>query len=947
MCLEIMKYNFVIGKKMKRSLDSVLEVKLESFRFENKRQCIDKTRELKYGQYDEEYYRQWLPHLTSPSAIHLRDKVLDVKADNAFGWNHGKKDVQSKTLLHWLLMEKKKYPRSLIIVQHGSFYEQWGIDSIFCNEFGGLKVQGDTMKMKTGTPLLSVQRLLDGLVAEGFICRIYEEEGDDLTSGLKKRKLKQVVSNVNPVYFPSVNLIDTEDVRSSKPLVYALSNSLLVLDMSTLMYTVHVGLSANAMFALILSLEPGLIYVDRQNNTTFNTTRVRREKLPPEIQTIAHIWEHLKHIYHIETERFLETKANRNRVPLLRSTSTQLGITFGISKDIPSLISSLLGKSSSSEKGFLRNWILVKPTTVGRIAMKALANDIMMGTLPVAMTSVLNPKKIFGLLSANGVCKDSRLFHKINKQLTKFHYNQHLYRVTIEYTGLELEYDIFKKNLDAIMSWFDKNLVLPRTQKHQVIGIEPFLEKNETRILKHPLQDQIEDECDTLQELLQNYESEGLEIAYNSVENELVLFSPSGQPGHNFKLVSNKQGRRKHCYTTDELQLTQKNLVNMLINYKTEQLKIMRDWCIKLTCEYGETMRLFLQAQVISKTVHRHLAHVVSKGWNEALVDTEEKKINIQSVFPHWLPSDMSTLNDVNMDFGEIILLTAPNAHGKTTLIRSIMITAILAHAGLYVPAKIARLPEFTRFFLRLGSSDRPAENLSSFEAEILDLQMILKDINSQSLICLDELARSTSPKEAMAISQSLIEYLKKSSCYTVFSTHLHALLDQGLDVTRKTMTPEFLFADGECRNSLSLSICQRFNIPDVIIERATELLGDIHKLQVQPSKTVIDIANRIIGILPTHVPNGLLVPPFLTRTASVYIMKEEATSLFYIGESKHVVNRQYQHDTSTRKQRNGHMWIYPVANKTDSLHYESLIIKECVKQGILLSSVNDGQHSL
>lgn len=115
-------------------------------------------------------------------------------------------------------------------------------------------------------------------------------------------------------------------------------------------------------------------------------------------------------------------------------------------------------------------------------------------------------------------------------------------------------------------------------------------------------------------------------------------------------------------------------------------------------------------------------------------------EMNLKGLSPYWIRRSTATLNDVELK--GLFLLTAPNMSGKSTLMRSVLVTALLANCGLFVPCSTAQVPKYDHFFLRTASHDVPIEKKSAFALEMDDMRIILKDATSKSLIMIDELGK-------------------------------------------------------------------------------------------------------------------------------------------------------------------------------------------------------------
>ncbi len=123
------------------------------------------------------------------------------------------------------------------------------------------------------------------------------------------------------------------------------------------------------------------------------------------------------------------------------------------------------------------------------------------------------------------------------------------------------------------------------------------------------------------------------------------------------------------------------------------------------------------------------------------------------------------------------LLITGPNMAGKSTYMRQVVLIAIMAQIGCYVPATKAKLKVFDQIFTRIGASDDLAQGQSTFMVEMSETSYALKHATNDSLIIFDELGRGTSTYDGIALAHAIIEYLEKNlNVKTLFSTHYHEL---------------------------------------------------------------------------------------------------------------------------------------------------------------------------
>src|SRR6476646_10140224 len=140
-----------------------------------------------------------------------------------------------------------------------------------------------------------------------------------------------------------------------------------------------------------------------------------------------------------------------------------------------------------------------------------------------------------------------------------------------------------------------------------------------------------------------------------------------------------------------------------------------------------------------------------------------------------FVPNDLY----LNSSSHSILLITGPNMGGKSTYQRQTALTVLMAQMGGFVPARSARLPVVDRIFTRIGASDNLARGRSTFMVEMTETAAILNTATPRSLILLDEIGRSTSTYDGLAIAWAVVEYIHSTSrAKTLFATHYHELTE-------------------------------------------------------------------------------------------------------------------------------------------------------------------------
>ncbi|KAJ2520574.1 Mismatch repair protein msh3 [Coemansia sp. RSA 1939] len=133
---------------------------------------------------------------------------------------------------------------------------------------------------------------------------------------------------------------------------------------------------------------------------------------------------------------------------------------------------------------------------------------------------------------------------------------------------------------------------------------------------------------------------------------------------------------------------------------------------------------------------------------------------------------------DGNGHRSRAMILTGPNAGGKSSLIRTVALTSIMAQCGSYVPASRARLSIIDAIFTRMGASDNLMGGESTFMVEMRETEELMRQATSRSLAIVDELGRGTSTHDGAAIAYSVLEHLVSKGPLTFFVTHYAHLVD-------------------------------------------------------------------------------------------------------------------------------------------------------------------------
>ncbi len=209
--------------------------------------------------------------------------------------------------------------------------------------------------------------------------------------------------------------------------------------------------------------------------------------------------------------------------------------------------------------------------------------------------------------------------------------------------------------------------------------------------------------------------------------------------------------------------------------------------------------------------------------------------------------------NDIIMDKKtNILLITGPNMAGKSTYIRQLAITVIMAQIGSFVPASKALIPLFDAIFTRIGASDDLISGESTFMVEMNEANRAISEATSNSLILFDELGRGTATFDGIALAQAIIEYIHNEiGCPTLFSTHYHELTDlelnlkhlKNIHVSAYEENGELVFLhkvkEGSVDKSYGINVAKIANLPKGLISRAKEILTIYEQTEIKREELI------------------------------------------------------------------------------------------------------------
>lgn len=187
-----------------------------------------------------------------------------------------------------------------------------------------------------------------------------------------------------------------------------------------------------------------------------------------------------------------------------------------------------------------------------------------------------------------------------------------------------------------------------------------------------------------------------------------------------------------------------------------------------------------------------------------------------------------------------VLLITGPNTGGKTVALKTAGLFALMAQAGLHVPASVARLPVFRSVFADIGDEQSIENSLSTFSSHITNLVSMERDLQLPALVLLDEVGTGTDPNEGGALATAIVQHFRQRGALVMATTHFDSVKTWGIGTEGvavaafafdpQNFAPTYRLLYGAPGRSLAIEMAQRLGMPATVIAAARGYLSDDQK---------------------------------------------------------------------------------------------------------------------
>ncbi len=194
-------------------------------------------------------------------------------------------------------------------------------------------------------------------------------------------------------------------------------------------------------------------------------------------------------------------------------------------------------------------------------------------------------------------------------------------------------------------------------------------------------------------------------------------------------------------------------------------------------------------------------------------------------------------------DSQRALIISGPNAGGKTVVLKTLGLLSLMAQSGFPVPAREAEFPLFRQILADIGDRQSIAENLSTFSAHVLEVREMIANLEPPSLVLLDELGTGTDPTYGAALGMAILDHFQREEVLLLATTH-HLAIKQYAEATPgaanacvgldpQTLRPTYQLHFGASGQSSALEIALQLGLPEEIVQSARQRL-DRNELEVE-----------------------------------------------------------------------------------------------------------------
>jgi len=235
---------------------------------------------------------------------------------------------------------------------------------------------------------------------------------------------------------------------------------------------------------------------------------------------------------------------------------------------------------------------------------------------------------------------------------------------------------------------------------------------------------------------------------------------------------------------------------------------------------------------------------------------SDERIIDLKKARHPLIEMDKVVANDFHFDDeNRIIIISGPNAGGKTVALKTLGILVMMNQMGIAIPtSEKAVISYFPKIYADIGDNQSLSDNLSTFAAHVSNLSTITHFVSSNDLVLLDELGTGTSPNEGSSLALAISDFLLRKNCFALISSHYEAMKEYPykhkvvknamMVFDEKRLEPTYVLKVGYPGRSYGLEMAKRYHLDNSVIETSKKYL------QKSSTKGVNDVLDKLNNVL-------------------------------------------------------------------------------------------------
>jgi DNA mismatch repair protein MutS len=373
--------------------------------------------------------------------------------------------------------------------------------------------------------------------------------------------------------------------------------------------------------------------------------------------------------------------------------------------------------------------------------------------------------------------------------------------------------------------------------------------------------------CKLLQDALPS-ENVTVKLKYEQTSDTFFEFNVSKK-----QFEFEKQSSSNNCIVDEQINGLCKNISSIKISMKDLIVLVYNKFVVKFEA-FQEKMESIINFTTLVDILYTKASLVKKYNYCKPTIVKSDKSFVEANGLRHCLierfqSNELYVTNDISLGINNTdgVLLYGTNAVGKTTIIRALGISIIMAQAGLYVPCSSFNYMPYKYIFTRIIGNDNIFKGLSTFAVEMSELRIILRLADENSLILGDELCSGTETQSAISIFVAGIQKLYASKSSFIFATHLHEIVDYSeittltsvklkhmsvvYDKESECLVYDRKLKDGPGNSMYGLEVCKSLSLPQDFLDAAYEIRNKYHPegSSILSLKTSHYNSKKIVGI--------------------------------------------------------------------------------------------------